>query len=137
MWKRQKWKKFEIIISQKSQRIFRYRLIVSSRQEIDFEIDFIKLCKTKLNTTSLWSKQIRKIESSSNFWSKIEKTISLFRYTTIFRQKIKFYDVFSTFFETRNSMQYKDFIALYEFDNDFSNIFFSILFKLLNQKIFA
>ena len=29
------------------------RLIVSSRQEIDFEIDFIKLCKTKLNTTSL------------------------------------------------------------------------------------
>ena len=29
------------------------RLIVSSRQEIDFEIDFIKLCKTKLNTASL------------------------------------------------------------------------------------
>ena len=29
------------------------KLIVSSRQEIDFEIDFIKLCKTKLNTASL------------------------------------------------------------------------------------
>ena len=57
--------------------IILYKLIVSSRQEIDFEIDFIKLCKTKLNTTSLWSKQIRKIESSLDFWSKIEKTISL------------------------------------------------------------
>ena len=57
----------------------RRKLIVSSRQEIDFEIDFIKLCKIKLNTTSLWFKQIRKIESSSNFWSKIEKTISLKR----------------------------------------------------------
>ena len=53
------------------------RPIVSSRQEIDFEINFIKLCKTKLNTASLWPKQVRKIESGSDFWSEIEKTISL------------------------------------------------------------
>ena len=54
-----------------------FKLIVQFRQEIDFEIDFIKLCKTKLNTTSLWSKRVRKIESSRDFWSEIEKTISL------------------------------------------------------------
>ena len=70
---------FEIVMIYTKNFLFRSRLIVSSRQEIDFEIDFIKLCKTKLNTTSLWFKQIRKIELSSNFWSKIEKTISLFR----------------------------------------------------------
>ena len=53
------------------------RLIVRFRQEINFEINFIKLCKTKLNTISLWFKRVRKIESSRDFWSKIEKTISL------------------------------------------------------------
>ena len=67
----------------------------------------------------------------------LQNFLRMFLHTIILRQKIKFYDVFSTFFETRNSMQYKDFIALYEFNNDFSNIFFSMLFKMLNQKILA
>ena len=57
----------------------RVRLIVRFRQEIDFKIDFIKLCKTKLNTINLWSKRVRKIESNRDFWSEIEKTISLQR----------------------------------------------------------